>query len=145
MRAREAEAQLHEVQSHWIIPRSEIELTEEILGQGAWGKVEVATFRGTLVAAKCYHQILLSDHNLRLFRREISMAARLRHPNLVQFIGASIEGELILVTESMTTSLGALMHHGALSEANQPGRSSSPQLPPPDAATPHHPSRHLQW
>jgi serine/threonine protein kinase len=46
------------------------------------------------------------------------MAARLRHPNLVQFIGASIEGELILVTELMTTSLGALMHRGPLSEAN---------------------------
>ena len=118
VRAREAEAQLHEVQSHWIIPRSEIELTEEMLGQGAWGKVKVAKFRGTRVAAKCYHQILLSVHNLRLFHREISMAARLRHPNLIQFIGASIEGELILVTELMTTSLGALMHRGALSEAN---------------------------
>ena len=118
VRAREAEAQLHEVQSHWIIPKSEIELTKEKLGKGAWGKVKVAKFRGTRVAAKCYHQILLSEHNLRLFRREISMAARLRHPNLVQFIGASIEGELILVTELMMTSLGALMHHGALSEAN---------------------------
>ena len=89
-----------------------------ILGQGAWGKVKVAKFRGTCVAAKCYYQILLSEHNLRLFHREISMAARLRHPNLVQFIGASIEGELILVTELMTTSLGALMHRGPLSEAN---------------------------
>ena len=118
VRAREAEAQLHEVQSHWIIPRSEIELTKEKFGKGAWGKVKVANFRGTRVAAKCYHQILLSEHNLRLFRREISMAARLRHPNLVQFIGASIEGELLLVTELMTTSLGALMHRGALSEVN---------------------------
>ena len=118
LRAREAESQLHEVQSHWIIPKSEIELTEEMLGQGAWGKVKVAKFRGTRVAAKCYHRILLSEHNLRLFRREISMAARLRHPNLVQFIGASIDRELILVTELMMTSLGALMHRGALSEAN---------------------------
>ena len=46
------------------------------------------------------------------------MAARLRHPNLVQFIGASIEGELILVTELMTTSPGALMHRGPLSKAH---------------------------
>ena len=118
MRAREAEAELHEVQTYWIIPRSEIELTEEMLGQGAWGNVKVAKFRGTRVAAKCYHQILLSEHNLRLFHREIGMAARLRHPNLVQFIGASIEGELVLVTELMMTSLGTLMHRGALSEVN---------------------------
>ena len=118
VRAREAEAQLHQVQSHWVIPRSEIELTKEKLGKGAWGKVKVAKFRGTRVAAKCYYQILLSEHNLRLFHREISMAARLRHPNLVQFIGASIEGEMILVTELMTTSLEVLMHRGPLSEAN---------------------------
>ena len=45
------------------------------------------------------------------------MAARLRHPNLVQFIGASTEGELILLTELMTTSLGDLMHRGPMSEA----------------------------
>ena len=44
------------------------------------------------------------------------MAARLCHPNLVQFIGASTEGELILLTELMSTSLGALMHQGPLNE-----------------------------
>ena len=70
-------------------------------------------FRGTLVAAKCYHQVLMSQHNLRHFSREIVMAARLHHPNLVQFIGASTEGELILVTELMTTSLEGLMHRKA--------------------------------
>ena len=46
------------------------------------------------------------------------MAAHLHHPNLVQFIGASTEGELILVTELMTTSLGGLMHRGPLSKAH---------------------------
>ena len=44
------------------------------------------------------------------------MAACLRHPNLVQFIRASMEGELILLTELMSTSLGALMHQGPLNE-----------------------------
>ena len=117
LRAKEAEEKLDELQSHWIIPRSEIELTKEKLGRGAWGKVKVAKFRGSRVAAKCYHQILLSEHNIRHFHREITMAARLRHPNLVQFIGASIEEELILLTELMTTNLGALMHCGPLNEA----------------------------
>lgn len=115
LRAREAEDQ--ETQSHWIITKSEIELTKDKLGSGAWGEVKVAKFRGSRVAAKCYHQILLSDHNRRLFYREITMAARLHHPNLVQFIGASTEGELILLTELMTTSLGNQMNHGPLSEA----------------------------
>ena len=114
---RDAEAQLRQSQSYWMISRDEIEFTETVLGTGAYGTVKVATFRGSQVAVKCYHQILLSDHNLGLFRREITMATHLRHPNLVQFIGASVERELILVTELMTTSLDALMNHGQLSES----------------------------
>ena len=42
-----------------------------------------------------------------MFNREMNMAARLRHPNLVQFIGASIEGHPIILTELMKTSLRA--------------------------------------
>ena len=117
LRATDAEVQLRESQSHWVVPKDDIELTEESLGTGAYGEVKVALFRGSRVAAKCYHQILLSEHNLRLFHREITMAAQLRHPNLVQFIGASIEEELILLTELMTTSLGNLLHRGPLQEA----------------------------
>ena len=116
MRAENAEASLLELQSHWIIPRSDIELTGSELGTGAYGRVVKAQFRGCSVAAKCYHRILVSDHSIRHFRREITMAARLRHPNLVQFIGASMEGELILLIELMSTSLGDLMDQGQLSD-----------------------------
>ena len=118
VRTRDAETQLQQLQSQWIIPRDEIELTGRELGTGAYGTVKVATFRGCRVAAKCYHQILLSERNLRFYNREISMAARLRHPNLVQFIGASIERELILLTEIMTTSLNSVLDRGKLSEGS---------------------------
>ena len=117
VRARDCESQLHESRSHWVVPKSEIELTDNELGTGAYATVKVASFQRSRVAAKCYHRVLLSEHNLGLFHREITMAARLRHPNLVQFIGASMEGELILLTELMSTSLGVLMHQGPLSEA----------------------------
>ena len=33
------------------------------------------------------------------------MAAKLRHPNLVQFIGANVEGDMMIIMEFMTTSL----------------------------------------
>ena len=33
------------------------------------------------------------------------MAARIRHPNLVQFIGATLDREPIILTELMSTSL----------------------------------------
>ena len=117
-RARQAEA-LVQQESHWLVQRREIELTEEEKGRGGWADVKVANFRGTRVAAKCfYQQILVSRYNRQLFNREMNMAARLRHPNLVQFIGASIEGEPIILTELMTTSLRAELEKGPIEHAH---------------------------
>ena len=64
-------------------------MTGPELGRGGWAIVSVATFRGVRVAAKTIHRQIISHHNVQLFRREMNMAARLRHPNLVQFIGAT--------------------------------------------------------
>ena len=116
-RARHAEAVVQQSQqeSHWLVQRREIELTEEEMGRGGWAVVKVANFRGTRVAAKCfYQQILVSRYNRQLFNREMNMAARLRHPNLVQFIGASLEGEPVILTELMTTSLRAELEKGPI-------------------------------
>ena len=99
----------------WVLQRREIEITEEEIGRGGWAAVKVASFRGTRVAAKCfYQQILVSQYNRQLFNREMHMAAHLRHPNLVQFIGASLEAEPIILTEIMTTSLRAVLESGPI-------------------------------
>ena len=116
-RARQAEAVVQQSQQecHWLVQRREIELTEEEMGRGGWAVVKVANFRGTRVAAKCfYQQILVSRYNRQLFNREMNMASRLRHPNLVQFIGASLEGEPVILTELMTTSLRAELEKGPI-------------------------------
>lgn len=93
----------------WIIDRGEIHIPEleqkKILGRGGWATVSVATFCKTQVAAKCFHGEIISNYNRHLFNREMNMAARLRHPNLVQFIGATIDQEPIILTEVMSTSL----------------------------------------
>ena len=120
-RARQAEAAVQQSQqeSHWLVQRREIELTEEEVGRGGWAAVVVADFRGIRVAAKCfYQQILVSPYNRQLFNREMNMAARLRHPNLVQFIGASLEGEPIILTELMTTSLRTELEKGPIVHAH---------------------------
>ena len=57
------------------------------------------------MAAKVIHNQILSPHNIQLFKREMDMAARIRHPNLLQFIGATQEGEMVILTELMPTSL----------------------------------------
>ena len=114
----EAPVQQSQQESHWLIQPREIELTEEEKGRGGWAAVKVANFRGTRVAAKCfYQQIMVSRYNRQLFNREMNMAARLRHPNLVQFIGASLEGEPIVLTELMTTSLRAELEKGPIEHA----------------------------
>ena len=80
-------------------------MTTEELGRGGWGVVNVAKFRGLRVAAKCLYQVIISHYNIRQFNREMSIAAKLRHPNLLLFIGATREGELLILTELMPTSL----------------------------------------
>ena len=90
---------------HWVIQREEVEVTEEVLGKGGWGEVKVGIFRGTRVAVKCLHQEIVSEFYLELFSREMNIASRVRHPNLLQFIGATKVGNPIIVTELMPTSL----------------------------------------
>ena len=89
----------------WVVRRDEIMLTDEELGRGGWAVVKVAKFRATRVAAKCLYSQIVSDYNRLLFIREMNMAARVRHPNLLQFTGATLRGELIILTELMPTSV----------------------------------------
>ena len=90
---------------HWVIERDEVQVTQEILGRGGWGEVKVGVFRGTRVAVKCLYEVILSEYNLTLFSREMDIASRVRHPNLLQFIGATTVGNPLILTELMPTSL----------------------------------------
>ena len=99
----------------WVINRREINLSDKELGRGAYGWVKEATFRGCKVAVKCLHNELISDYNLHVFDREMTMAARCRHPNLLQFIGATSEGVPLIVTEIMHTSLRKKLERGEVS------------------------------
>ena len=49
--------------------------------------------------------MILSEYNLDLFSREMDIASRVRHPNLLQFIGATTVGNPMVLTELMPTSL----------------------------------------
>ena len=98
----------------WVVERGEIQLTEEEIGRGGWAVVKVANFRGLRVAAKCMHE-QLSDYYRDLFIREMNMAAQLRHPNIVQFVGATLQGQMIILSELMPTSLRAVLEQRAIS------------------------------
>ena len=104
-RALASEERAQQVERQWVVERREIHITEEVLGGGGWGEVKVAEFRGTRVAAKSLYQAIRTRYYRQLFIREMNMAARIRHPNLVQFIGACMEGGMVILTELLPTSL----------------------------------------
>ena len=99
----------------WVISRDEIQLTDTILGRGGWGSVVEGKYCGCAVAVKQIHELILSPHNRNLFEREMDIASRCRHPDLLQFIGATRdEGIPLFVTELMESSLRALLEQRPL-------------------------------
>ena len=107
----------------WAISREEVELLDDELGKGAWGIVTKARFRGEIVAAKRLHKALCEGDQefvKKAFHRELGNASNLRHPNLVLFLGAVIEGnigELIILSELMDSSLRDVLVKGQLSRS----------------------------
>ena len=81
----------------WEVRERELEVTDEELGCGGWAKVKVAKLK---VAAKVLHEQLIYDYHRNLFRREMDVAARVSHPNLLRFLGARLEGGMAILKSS---------------------------------------------
>ena len=113
-RERQLEEQIQVAESSWVVNRREIIMTEVVLGKGGWGEVKVARFRGLKVAAKCLYEVIISPYNIGTFSREMNIASKIRHPNLLQFIGATTEGNPMILTELMPTSLRKELETGGL-------------------------------
>ncbi|KAL1495915.1 hypothetical protein AB1Y20_014557 [Prymnesium parvum] len=70
-----------------LIDASELDLASaKLLGAGAFGEVRLATWRGTPIALKTSHEDV-PEFEKKLFFREFRTMAKLRHPNIVQFLG----------------------------------------------------------
>ena len=110
----------HQEPCEWVIPRSEVQITDTYLGKGGWGSVYEGTYCGCPVAVKQIHDLILSPYNKRLFEREMNIASKCRHPHLLQFIGATNEVNPLFVTELMEKSLGDLLNQRQLSEREIP-------------------------
>lgn len=86
----------------WEIDPAELDFSNAVMiGKGSFGEIVKAQWRGTPVAVK---RILpsLSDDRLVIqdFRHEVELLVKLRHPNIVQFLGAVTEKKpLMLITE----------------------------------------------
>ncbi|KAH1264650.1 Integrin-linked protein kinase 1 [Glycine max] len=86
----------------WEVDPSELDFSNSVcIGKGSFGEILKAHWRGTPVAVK---RILpsLSDDRLVIqdFRQEVNLLVKLRHPNVVQFLGAVTDRKpLMLITE----------------------------------------------
>lgn len=100
----------------WIISRNEVQVTDKSLGSGGWGTVYEGRYCGCAVAVKQIKEDFAPASSLKMFQREIDMASKCRHPCLLQFIGATVDGGFpLLVTELMETSLRRLLFKRPLS------------------------------
>ena len=106
--------QVQSLQPSWSIAQHHLQITTQVLGRGAWGEVRVGIYQGTRVAVKKMHDVIISNHNRKLFEREMVVASRVRHPHLVLFIGAVTTGNLTIVSELMETSLRKLLEEEKL-------------------------------
>jgi len=89
---------------NWQINYDELELEQKI-GEGGFGEVYRAKWRGTTVAVKTLKHKGPSSHftaeEAERYKREVSILRALNHPNLVLFLGASLEPVLCMISEFM--------------------------------------------
>ena len=117
----------------------DVQLTGVTIGEGSYGIVEEVVIAGsTPCAAKRIHDFFVQEekdwieddiieNNIDKFAHEWKLMSRLRHPNIVQFLGLwfsqicypPFEEKLYLVMEKMTTNLHDMLL------CNKPSASSS--------------------
>ncbi|EPS58776.1 hypothetical protein M569_16037, partial [Genlisea aurea] len=76
----------------------ELDLTESV--QITKGTFKVVKWRGIQVAVKTFVEGIGDEDKLRAFRDELALLQKLRHPNVVQFLGAVTQSSpMMIVTE----------------------------------------------
>jgi len=103
----EAKAQLDSLKKdtyNWQINYDELELEQKI-GEGGFGEVYRAKWRGTTVAVKALKHKGPSSQftadEAERYKREVSILRALNHPNLVLFLGACLTPRLCMISEFM--------------------------------------------
>eukprot|EP00931_Biecheleriopsis_adriatica_P027395 TRINITY_DN16490_c0_g2_i2.p1 TRINITY_DN16490_c0_g2~~TRINITY_DN16490_c0_g2_i2.p1 ORF type:complete len:694 (-),score=83.72 TRINITY_DN16490_c0_g2_i2:82-2163(-) len=77
---------------HWLIQKEALDFQRsKLIGEGGFGKVMTAEFRGASVAVKMPHLDLETDNRKRQVLLELRMLRHLHHPNIVEFFGATVD------------------------------------------------------
>ena len=106
---------LKETLQDLVIPDKDVIDTDELLGHGAYGSVSVVRVNALRCACKRLHDILAAESRavdqypmVQRFVDECIQMSKLRHPNIVQFLGVYFGKSSIpsLVMELLPISLG---------------------------------------
>ena len=117
---RELEGKTKELAAHntevWRIPANRV-ITMRTIGSGGWGEV----LEGTVaVAVKRLFAAIVNPHNLERLQREMMLLAEVRHPNLVQFIGAVFDqSPPLIITELLDMNLRQAYERNQLYPGNR--------------------------
>lgn len=106
----EPKPKLFSIEKRWVMAQSDIKLGP-ILGSGASCIVYKGEYKRTPVAIKMMRESYSGQNIIQEFQREVSAMVTLRHPNLVLFMGASIEPSMMIISEFCAgESLYKLLH-----------------------------------
>jgi serine/threonine protein kinase len=98
--------------AQWSISYEEL-LKGDVLGTGAFGSVVCGTWRGTDVAIKTLHS--QDEKALEMFTKEAELLCKLRHPNIVQCLGACLTlPNCCIVMELLPQNLSKLIKQGPI-------------------------------
>ena len=101
-----------------------VEYTGKSLGFGTYGSVEVVIYRGKECAAKSFRTDFSPEQKpyiVKNFTTELQILSRIRHVNIVRYIGANFKKDCelpLLIMEKLKTDL-----HKYLEKKKQPGLS----------------------
>ena len=91
-----------------------VTVTDRALGRGSYATVLELQYKGLKCAGKKIHEVLLrqgaSSYSVQRFEKECELLSKIRHPNIVQFLGLCDEPRVdlpILVMEFLPTTLAA--------------------------------------
>ena len=102
--------QVIEIDKRWIIGKNDIKLGP-VLGEGASCTVYKGEYKRTPVAVKMMMGTYAGQNIVQEFQREVTAMISLRHPNLVLFMGASVDPQMMIISEFCRgESLFKLLH-----------------------------------
>ncbi|XP_065840577.1 uncharacterized protein [Oscarella lobularis] len=91
------------------INSDEVHLSDKSLGSGSFAGVSVGRWREMRVAVKKIHELIISQRNEAMFKREVVVCSRLHHPNIMVVCGA-------VMTEGAPLQIVMELLEGSVSE-----------------------------